>query len=122
MKCIQCNGREAYRSRKYCNPCSNRRSRDPVKYAASMLRGNRKKSRIVARRKRVLVDMGGGGCAVCSYNKHLAALDFHHVGKKSFQVCAKNIYSKPFGDVAAEAKQCTVLCSNCHRIEHATHM
>jgi hypothetical protein len=59
-------------------------------------------------------------CERCGFN-HPAALDFHHKDptQKSFGISA----NKHIGEekILKEIEKCEVLCSNCHRIEHATH-
>jgi hypothetical protein len=57
-------------------------------------------------------------CEKCGFS-HPAALDFHHKdpAKKNFGV-SSNRNNKE--QVLKEIKNCEVLCSNCHRIEHAT--
>ena len=56
------------------------------------------------------------GCVRCGYNKHHAALDFHHVrGVKKFTI-GWNIF-RGYAALKREIKKCEVLCSNCHRIE-----
>ena len=59
------------------------------------------------------------GCSKCGFNKHSAALDFHHVKDKKHNISriarsgvAQNVLDK-------EIKKCIILCANCHRIEHA---
>lgn len=54
------------------------------------------------------------GCAICGYNRCIAALDFHHVNPqdKKFQITKQRIYKKNFID---ELNKCILLCANCHR-------
>ena len=62
----------------------------------------------------------GGKCEICGYDKHLAALDFHHLDptEKDFTVTtSKHSYS--WVTIQKELDKCTLLCSNCHRIEHS---
>lgn len=52
----------------------------------------------------------GGKCAMCGYDKSIAALDFHHVETRSktpLQGCSISEYEK-----------CVLICSNCHREHH----
>ena len=58
-------------------------------------------------------------CQICGEN-HPACLDFHHEGKKDFNVSLawRDGYSKE--KILAEIKKCVVLCSNCHRKLHYT--
>jgi hypothetical protein len=62
--------------------------------------------------KRMLVEMAGGKCILCGYNKCLAALNFHHADstKKDFHVSR----NKNLGKTIDEMKKCILVCSNCH--------
>jgi len=65
--------------------------------------------------KQILVDEAGGKCAICGYNRHLAALQFHHVDpeRKSFGGSRRGI-TRSIDVLRAEARKCVLLCSNCH--------
>lgn len=58
-------------------------------------------------------------CAECGFNKHPAALQFHHLGNKiggvTKLVCNTN---KSLDDIRKEMAKCVVLCANCHLIYH----
>jgi protein-arginine kinase activator protein McsA len=56
-------------------------------------------------------------CEICGFN-HPAALDFHHIDptQKKFGISINKHNKK---EVLEEIKKCKILCSNCHRIEHA---
>ena len=59
----------------------------------------------------------GGACVVCGYDAHPAALDFHHQdGTKDFGI-GENLRGG-VDRIRAEIDKCTLLCSNCHRVEH----
>lgn len=60
-------------------------------------------------------------CVLCGYDKHTAALEFHHLdpGEKDIMVSRMTTYSKD--KIRAELEKCVVLCSNCHRIEHSVY-
>jgi len=57
------------------------------------------------------------GCAICSYNKCDAALDFHHVNPKDkkFTVGSNAITRR---DLIDEVNKCILLCKNCHMEIH----
>lgn len=79
-------------------------------------------SAAVARRRRkikeILVEESGGKCAICGYDKCLAALQFHHLDpdQKDFGV---GEYSKSIDKLRVEVKKCQLLCSNCHAEIHS---
>jgi len=60
-------------------------------------------------------------CERCGFN-HPAALDFHHKDpyQKEFILGGRNSYKKNETKILKEMEKCEVLCSNCHRIEHAS--
>lgn len=57
------------------------------------------------------------GCKICGYKERAEALTFHHTDpkKKRFSICL----GWPLERIKKEAKQCEVLCRNCHAIFHA---
>ena len=60
-------------------------------------------------------------CERCGFD-HPAALDFHHKDptQKEFGIGGRST-KKNREKTLEEIKKCEVLCSNCHRIEHAKH-
>ena len=62
-------------------------------------------------------------CEKCGFDKHPAALDFHHLdpSKKDFKVSKHKITCSEEKKkiILNEISKCIVLCANCHRIEHA---
>lgn len=56
------------------------------------------------------------GCQHCGYNKHGAALDWHHPNKNKERIITAYSYFNKLGSL--ERDKCILLCSNCHRIEH----
>lgn len=70
--------------------------------------------------KKKSVQYLGGKCQHCGYDKHLAALDFHHLdpSKKDFTITTSK-YSHNWDVIQNELDKCILLCSNCHRIEHS---
>lgn len=64
-----------------------------------------------------LVDMFGGKCERCGYDRCVQALDFHHKPGfvKSFNVRSPGI---SFKGRVEEAMKCELICANCHREEH----
>ena len=74
--------------------------------------------------KRILLDIiGRYKCDKCSYGElNFSSLDFHHLKDKKFGF--SNIYIGPkikkekLDEISIEIKKCSVLCRNCHMIEH----
>lgn len=68
--------------------------------------------------KEQLVKEFGGKCKLCGYDKHLAALQFHHLDPKdkSFQISSGS--NKGINQLREEAKKCILVCANCHAILH----
>ncbi len=68
-------------------------------------------------KKEKLINMFGGKCSNCNYNRCIKALEFHHLDKslKEFTIGHKLDYS--LQRLINEAKKCIILCSNCHREE-----
>jgi DNA-binding CsgD family transcriptional regulator len=65
--------------------------------------------------KRILVEEAGGKCAICGYDRHPAALHFHHLdpAQKSFGLSRRGV-TRSIDVLRAEARKCVLLCSNCH--------
>ena len=66
------------------------------------------------------VEYKGEKCQICSYNKYVGALEFHHLNpsEKDFSISNVKLYS--FSDtIKKELDKCILVCSNCHREIHA---
>jgi len=78
----------------------------------------------VAKRRKKIRDMAikhkGGKCELCSYNKCLTALEFHHIinSGKDFGISDKG-YTRSWEKVKKEIDKCILICANCHRELHA---
>ena len=72
----------------------------------------RKKTKIKA------VEYKGGKCEICSYNKCIEALEFHHKDstKKDFGISKGP--TRSWEKVKNEIDKCMLLCANCHREIH----
>lgn len=61
------------------------------------------------------------GCSVCGYKDNPVALDFHHSdGDKEFNLSGCGL-GKSWEKIEEELTKCTILCANCHRVEHHGH-
>jgi transposase len=65
--------------------------------------------------KRLLVDEAGGCCALCGYDRHIGALQFHHLdpSTKSFALSVQGV-ARSLEKARAEAAKCVLICANCH--------
>ena len=71
-------------------------------------------------RKLRLVALLGGRCQRCGFAEHVCALSFHHrdPATKAFPLERRQMSGRPWDELVAEAKKCTLLCLNCHAILH----
>jgi transposase len=65
--------------------------------------------------KRILVAEAGGRCAVCGYERCIAALEFHHrdPSQKRFAPSQRGV-TRSLEKAREEASKCVLLCGNCH--------
>lgn len=70
------------------------------------------------RYKQRAVNLLGGKCTKCGYNKCIAALDFHHIDPLQKDKSIKDIILRKWNIIENELKKCILICSNCHREEH----
>lgn len=102
-KCINC-GREYIYQRKK----GNRR----IKCGYCM----RKLRRIKI--KKEVVELLGGKCSRCGYNRCMFALEFHHRnGKKDKEFSISGNSNLSLKRIKKEIEKCELLCANCHREE-----
>jgi 5-methylcytosine-specific restriction endonuclease McrA len=77
------------------------------------------RSESVARHRRrvkeILVAEAGGHCVVCGYDRHVRALEFHHINprEKRLGLSAGGV-TLSLRALRVEAAKCVLLCSNCH--------
>lgn len=77
---------------------------------------------VIAWRKRKKIDAvayKGGKCSICSYDKCIAALEFHHLDptQKDFGI-SKDGTTRSWELIKAELDKCILVCANCHREIH----
>jgi transposase len=90
-----------------------------VRRATGGYRCSRCRAEAVAKRRRkvkqVLVAEAGGACALCGYDRCVAALHFHHrePERKRFALSVRGV-TRSLDAARAEARKCVLLCSNCH--------
>jgi hypothetical protein len=64
--------------------------------------------------KQKCVDIKGGKCVFCGYNKYVGSMDFHHIdpNKKEYSISDLRTYS--FDKLKVELDKCILVCRNCH--------
>ena len=72
-------------------------------------------SRRRRRVKEILVAEAGGSCALCGYDRHMGALQFHHRDPtaKRFAMSDAGV-ARSLDRARGEAAKCILLCGNCH--------
>lgn len=80
--------------------------------------GTQKKTAKHRERRKRIIELAGGKCIVCGYNKCLAALDFHHkVPSEKERSMSYFLHCKE-EKALAEMEKCLLLCCRCHRELH----
>jgi len=69
-------------------------------------------------RKRKSVELMGGRCQICGYDKNLSALDFHHKYPSEKEFSFSKLRQMKWASVVKELKKCILFCANCHREIH----
>lgn len=70
------------------------------------------------RTKEKAVAYKGGKCVVCSYDRCISAMDFHHLDPKEKDFGLSQNMSKAWNKIEEELDKCVLLCANCHREVH----
>jgi hypothetical protein len=101
--CRVCGRRYVYNRRKghtksRCNSCGGSRSSPEARHAL----------------KAELLELAGGSCAICGYERSIHSLTFHHVDplRKRFNIAGS--HGRNIAALRAEVAKCVVLCANCH--------
>lgn len=69
-------------------------------------------------RKKKAIDLFGGKCGICGYDKNYAAFDFHHVDPNEKEFDWQKLRLRKWNSVIDELKKCVLLCKNCHAEVH----
>lgn len=65
------------------------------------------------------IEYKGGACTSCGYDKHPAALQFHHVDPSQKDAKWNQVRTRSWDKITHELDKCILLCANCHFILHA---
>jgi len=69
-----------------------------------------------------MIEYKGSSCKHCNLSvgdSHYAVFDFHHMDPKTKDVNFNKIKYQKWDLIQKELDKCILLCSNCHRLEHA---
>jgi hypothetical protein len=116
--CVVCNVQLFGQKLKYCsNKCKQKDHYHRVKQQTNTYHSQTLRA---LKRKLELVEMFGGKCNKCGYDKNLSALHFHHIDstQKSFKLGLRILSNKKMSDILDEVKKCELLCANCHAEKH----
>jgi hypothetical protein len=109
----------------FCSvPCKNKFYSGPKSFAwkggksAYQKRQHERQKELKNEKKQRAIDLLGGKCETCGYNKCIAALDFHHIDPLQKDGTLKELTVKKWCYIEREIKKCKLLCSNCHRELH----
>jgi len=100
------------RQKKFCSKSRKIKGQSNALYANQQKRGKQ--------RKHMLIDLKGGCCSRCGYNKCIHALQFHHVdaSTKEYQLDIRSLSNRSWANILQEAEKCILLCANCHAEHH----
>ena len=66
------------------------------------------------------VQLKGGCCQSCGFNKYNGALEFHHVDPSTKEETITKMMKRPSSpEILVELAKCVLVCSNCHKMIHA---
>lgn len=69
-----------------------------------------------------LVQLFGGKCNRCGWDKHLAGFEFHHKDPTQKEFGLGKAFTTNWEKAKQEASKCELLCSCCHKEEHAGYL
>ncbi len=71
-------------------------------------------------RKMMMIEMRGGECEICGYNKNISSLHLHHNDPKikKFELNSRTLANKSLKHILNEFEKCSLLCANCHSEFH----
>jgi len=69
-------------------------------------------------KRRYAIELLGGKCVHCGFDKWDCSLDFHHLDPKKKDSTFANLRGWSRVRIEKEMKKCILLCSNCHRAVH----
>jgi hypothetical protein len=120
--CVICNNELSGQKKMYCsNNCKQKHHYDRIKEQTNTYHSQTIRS---YKRKLHLIELLGGCCKVCKYDKNLSALEFHHrdPNVKDSQLDMRTLSNRSMDYILKEVSKCDLICSNCHREYHNPEM
>lgn len=107
--------------------CSTCGETDPTKFYGHKTRSCKRCHNTYTKKKYLdnkewAVQLLGGCCSSCGYNKNLAALEFHHTDPTIKDPKWGTILNRSRTNIEKELRGCILLCSNCHHEHHNPHL
>ncbi len=99
--------------------CSNELSGRQTVFCSKQCKNKHFVNRKRVNNKFALIEMFGGKCNWCGYNKSRAALQFHHTDDNKEFGLAQSGITHSLDKLIEEAKKCVLICANCHAEHHA---
>lgn len=69
--------------------------------------------------KEKAVQYKGNCCVQCGYQKHYAALQFHHINPNEKDISWTKLRLRSWDKIQYELDKCILVCANCHSIIHS---
>lgn len=114
MNCIICKKELTGLQKKFC--CKK------CKYKDSNIKNQdyKKQQERAKKRKLEAINMMGGKCNKCGYNKNYASLVFHHIEskEKDFNIDSRKFSNTCWKKILVELNKCELVCHNCHHEIH----
>jgi 5-methylcytosine-specific restriction endonuclease McrA len=112
MYCIKCNNKLNGKQKMYCSIL-----------CKSQMQNNKnqsyeKQQKRAKERKLKAIEIKGGKCKYCGYNKNLSALVFHHLINKDFGLDGRKFSNTSWEKILLELDKCELVCHNCHMEIH----
>ena len=116
--------REANREKKaaYAKAYREANREETNAYAKAYQKANREELKAKRDERNLMIfNYKGAECNHCGLSepKHLEIYDYHHVDPDTKLYSVSNILKGPIERLRTEVDKCLLLCSNCHRKEHA---
>lgn len=109
------NGRRVLKIREYrCKTCGKTKRIKSNNNECPACKSRRKREE----RKQQAVDLLGGKCSKCGYDKCRYALVFHHRDPLSKDFTISWNWEKSWNRIEEELKKCVLLCCRCHIEKH----